>query len=170
MWPSWASAGKLLISTTKEVFWRRSLIFIGQFFLLNNCFANFSNNVHTHNNVHLISYITKTLDIRKIIENRQIDFVIKGISHESKLIGFFFKHALISKNFCMRNINIIFKNNPNVKYSDVFLGTKVKLKEVKHDELWIDLINELMYLRDFRVFDILNLTEINHFLDHICTF
>ena len=84
---------------------------------------------------HLISYITKTLDIRKIIENRQINFVINRISHESKLIGFFFKHALVSKNFCMRNINIIFKNNPNVKYSDVFLGTKVKLKEVKHDEL-----------------------------------
>ena len=69
--------------------------------------------------VHLISYITKTLDIRKIIENRQINFVIKGISHESKLIDFFFKHALVSRNFCKRNINLILKNNPNVKYTSL---------------------------------------------------
>ena len=78
---------------------------------------------------------------------------------------------MMSNNFLKRNINIILKNNIDVKYTDIFVGNKVKFKSPQNDELWrIDLINELLYLRDFHIYDFLDRTQINLLIDYICTF
>ena len=120
---------------------------------------------------HLIPNLIKTTDIRNIIENRQMNFMIKGLNHNSHLISFFCKNAMMSNNYFKRNINIILKNNIEFKYTDIFLGNKVKFKISKIYELWrIDMINELLYLRDFHIYDILDLTQINSLIDYICTF
>ena len=125
----------------------------------------------THN--YLIPYLVESNDILTMIENRILNFVIKGIHHDNELISFFFKNSLMDCrcSYLTKNINKIVKKH-NLLYVNIFQNIKVKLKNVINveNDLWkIDLIKEILSLRDDNNFNFLNVDDLNSILIFLCT-
>ena len=110
-------------------------------------------------------------DIKTIIYNRQLNFYIKGLSHENLNIRFYFRNALTScMSFASKNLNLIL-HKFDMPYETLFQGKKQKLIVSGCDELWrINIIKELCTLKN--QVDYANLTkfEIKTFLGYVCTF
>ena len=116
----------------------------------------------------LIPEIIINKDILTIIQNRMLNFYIKGIAHCDPEISTIFKNSLLTNcSFSTKNLNIIL-NQFKIPYFDLFLCKKKKLNSVKCNERWrIDLIRELCIMREQRDFQILSMEEINFIINVI---
>ena len=119
---------------------------------------------------HLIPHIVGTPSIFKIIENRQINFIKKGLNEGSEFTKFIFKNALLyNRSYLTRNVNKILIGN-NLTYLDIFSGNRVRFKTVCEENWRVQLIEDLMHKRDFKLYDDFNAMEIDIFLKYICCF
>ena len=101
----------------------------------------------------LIPFLMQTSSILEIIYVRFLNFFIKGLNHDDEYIKYFFYNSILSQNsYCIVNINkIIFSHN--IRYSELFEGKKIKFQNRIIDDHWkIDIINELIHMRDFKVY------------------
>ena len=117
----------------------------------------------------LLPHLINTLSIVSIIENRQINFIIKGLNHSNTYIQSIFQNSLVSnKSYVTRNVNEII-NKHKLSYCSLFSGRKIKLNSMSFDNCWkIKIIKEILHMRDFSLFDVLNYNEINTILNFLC--
>ena len=124
----------------------------------------------THNA--LLPYLVGSESISLIIQQRILNFIITGLKHSNEMVNYFFKSALLN-NFSssLRNLNmILFKYKIN--YLDIFAGIKIKLHStaINDDSLWkINILKELLHMRDHHLYDNLERSEILYAVDYICT-
>ena len=80
-----------------------------------------------------------------------------------------FKNSVFSnKSFITRNINIIIEKH-NLSYFDLFSGNKIKFATESLDNCWrVNMIKEILHMRDFGLFDTLDIEEMNTMLYYIC--
>ena len=119
----------------------------------------------------LLPDIIKCNDILTVIYNRQLNFYIRGLSHDDPMINFHFKNALVSTfSFAAKNINTILKRLM-LNYSILFNGNKHKIHKETNRELWrVNMIFELCHMRDDKDFSFLTKDEIKNLLFYISTF
>ena len=122
----------------------------------------------THNI--LIPQLMTSKNFKCILEQRFLNFICDGIAHENLLISCVFRNSFMNNGtYLMKCINTILKKY-NIEYIKIFGGKKIVLNDKCFAEEWkINLIKELLYLKDFRIFDVLSLQEINVILNQICT-
>ena len=110
-----------------------------------------------------------TPNLKCILENRFINFVIKGIKHNNNLVSSIFKNSCINgSGFMLRNVNSILKRH-KINYRDIFEQNSIKLKENIYIENWkLSMLKELFQMRDFGNSLNFNKNEINHIIDFIC--
>ena len=123
---------------------------------------------------YVIHNIMDTMPIRYIIMSRILNFFVSGLNHKCNIISMLFKNTLISKSsYMLQNINIIL-NELNIKYCDLFLMDKNKLKNIINNKIgkpdWrSDSIKELLSLRENQSFCELEPEEISSLLVFIST-
>ena len=119
----------------------------------------------------LIPNLMSSCEITDILQQRMINFYIGGLSHENLFIRNCFYNTVIgSHSFALRNLNIIIRNH-KIDYFNIFHGRKVKFKQTVCDEQWrINILKELIDIRDFNRNNILDRNEILHLLNYLCTF
>ena len=84
------------------------------------------------------------------------------------LISFLKIHLYLNKSYVTKNINIIIENH-NLSYLDIFVGRKIKFSLQSLDNCWrIKMIKEILHMRDFELFDVLNIDETNNLLQYLC--
>ena len=132
------------------------------------CRSIFKLHYRTHNI--LIPYLFQTQDIRTIIEERILNFIIIGLRNKNNYIAQCFQGLLINNySYMLRNLNCILSKH-NIPYFKIFCGKKLKLSNDNCVEKWIlNLIHDLIYLRDFKVYSFLGQDQINHLLEFLCT-
>ena len=137
-----------------EVAWRKS------------CRMILNLNPRTHNV--LIPKLMGTNDIKTVVDERFINFIIRGLSHNNTLISNVFKNSLYSdSSFFVRNLNSVLRSH-GLKNDVIFQTRKVKLKSCTDFDWKIKLLNELIYLRDFKVYDFLSKEQVKVLIDHLC--
>ena len=100
----------------------------------------------------LLPDIIKCNDILTVIYNRQLNFYIRGLSHDDPMINFHFKNALVSTfSFAAKNINTILKRLM-LNYSILFNGNKHKIHKETNRELWRVNILEFCHMIKILVF------------------
>ena len=137
-----------------EVAWRKS------------CRMILNLNPRTHNV--LIPKLMGTNDIKTVVDERFINFIIRGLSHNNTLISNVFKNSVYSdSSFYVRNLNSVLRTH-GLKNDVIFQTRKVKLKSCTDFDWKIKLLNELIYLRDFKVYDFLSKEQVKVLIDHLC--
>ena len=118
----------------------------------------------------LLPFLMQTPNVLEIIYVRFLNFFIKGLNHEDEFIRSFFYNSITSQNsYCVLNINKII-SSLDMKYYELFEGKRIKSKNRLIDDCWkINVINELIHMRDFRLYNFFNRNEILTLLDDICT-
>ena len=120
-----------------------------------------------------IPYIMKTPDMIQILHQRKLNFILSGINHNNNFISDVFKCSLVSGGSRMlKDLNCILKLY-KMPYLEIFnLQNKKKIKldfNEQFNEMWkINMINELLFMRDFNNYEILDYREINDILNYIC--
>ena len=67
-----------------------------------------------------------------------------------------------------RNLNSKIRKH-NLSYYNLFDGRKIKLNYISFDNCWkIEMIKEILHMRDFALSDVLNLDEMSTILDFLC--
>ena len=115
-----------------------------------------------------------TMPIKYVIMSRILNFFMSGLSHKCEIISLLFKNVLISNSsYMLQNINIIL-NELNIKYCDLFIMDKSKLKSIINKKVgepdWrSDSIKELLSLRENQTSCDLTRAEIESILDFVST-
>ena len=124
---------------------------------------------------YLLSHLLKTMTIENLIYNRISSFFLNGLQHTNGIIKSFFNNVLVSRSSGMlRNINIIL-GKINMKYADLLLINKNELKrqfeKTDPNADWrVNIIKELLEIRDNQLECGLDKYEINMMLDYISIF
>ena len=129
----------------------------------------------TRTRTYLLSHLLKSMTIENLILFRLSCFFLNGINHPIGNIKNFFLNVLVSNSSCfLRNINIIL-SKINMKYSDFLMTNKFELKrklfenEPEYD--WrVNIIEELLNVRDNQLEFGLDRYELHNMLKHICIF
>ena len=120
-------------------------------------------------NIMSLSPLMNTSCIRTIIENRFINFLIDGVNSRSSLIKFIFRNSLTTPSKLVRNLNIVLYKH-RINYSRIFNGRKIRVNDQNCVDKWrLDMIRELLCMRDFNEINILNKNEIQNILNYLCT-
>ena len=121
----------------------------------------------THNN--LLPYLIKSNDILTTIHKRMINFFIKGLSHDNEKVKFVFNQCLLENySYIKRNINIIIDKN-NLQYNQLLINKRINIIG-NNDENWLlNILNELLSMRENKFFDFLSQSEINYLIFCLCT-
>ena len=124
-----------------------------------------------HNRTHnsLIPFLVNSQDIRTIIEERILNFIITGLQNKNNIVLECFKELLLTNHsYILCNLNIILTKH-NISYLEIFNGKKLKLKLSNNDVKWkANFILDLVYLRDFKQFNFLNKDQIDYLLTFLC--
>ena len=112
----------------------------------------------------------KTKNIKTILEERYVNFIRHGISHKNNVIKNIFRNSVLNgSDYMISNLNCIL-NKHNIPYECIFENKKLRLRNDVLVEDWrVNLINELMYIRDFQVCDFFSREELLHMLNEVCT-
>ena len=79
-------------------------------------------------------------------------------------------HLLIVITHILQVILIKLLKKHNIYYSDLFIKKSFKLKNLTHIEQWkISIIQELVHMRDYKLFEYVNTEEILSMLNFLCT-
>ena len=121
----------------------------------------------------LLHHLMNTLPIQDIIMYRMLCFYKSGLHHENEVISMFFKNSLLSNSsYAIRNINTILKH-VSLGYSYIFTEcSKDRLKAIFFNNMekpdWrINILTELLDIKDNLVFCDLSNDEVNSLIDHI---
>ena len=123
---------------------------------------------------YVLNHIMDTMPIKYVIMSRIFNFFMSGLSHKCEIISLLFKNVLISNSsYMLQNINMIL-NELNIKYCDLFIMDKSKLKSIISKKVgepdWrSDSIKELLSLRENQTSCDLTRTEIESILDFVST-
>ena len=122
---------------------------------------------------YLIPDLMQSKYILTIIEERILNFIIKGLVHENSVVNFFFKNSLVSNPFSysLKNLNLVL-GKYHIKYHQIFHGKKIKLNTNSDNgrKHWkINLIKELLHSRDYEIYEPLNKNELEFFIVDLCT-
>ena len=117
----------------------------------------------------LLPYIIESLPLFSVIENRQFNFLARGLNHSNDFINFIFKNSIMSNtSFVTRNVNKIISKH-KLSYYDIFTDRKFRFSIDNFNDYWrINMIKEILYIRDFNLYDFLNSHEIGNLLHYIC--
>ena len=153
---SWQSKVKLFISQCSSLYgcplWRLDDNQVDDLVRTWNICCRRLLRIPPNTRTYVIPHIMKTMPIKHIIMYRILNFYISGLNHECSTISWLFKHVLIThSSYMLQNINTIL-NEFNIKYHDLFIMNKTKLKGIidnKSDEPdWrSNLIIELLSIR-----------------------
>ena len=114
--------------------------------------------------------IFKTNDIRDILSQRILNFIIKGVNHENYVVKSIFRNSLINNcSYLCRNLNII-KRKLNIDYDRIFENRKIIIKSPISIESWrLNLIREILNCIDGYGFVEIDQTILKNTLYFICT-
>ena len=71
-----------------------------------------------------IEYLIRTPNVKQILQQRKINFIIKGINHDNELVRNIFVNSLINySSGIVKNINVIL-NTFEIPYSRIFVANK----------------------------------------------
>ena len=117
----------------------------------------------------MIPALMQTSSLITIIHSRILNFYIKGINHENDTVKFFFKYSFFNvNNWVNKNLNVILRSH-KLLYTNFVIKTKIKLNDQISD--WrTKIISELIYNRDYQLFDILSEEETNQIMNYVSTF
>ena len=117
----------------------------------------------------LLPYIIESLPLFSVIENRQFNFLARGLNHSNDFINFIFKNSIMSNtSFVTRNVNKIISKH-KLSYYDIFTDRKFRFSIDNFNDYWrINMIKEILYIRDFNLYDFLNSHEIGNLLHYNC--
>ena len=103
--------------------------------------------------------------ILTLIEERTLNFVVRGLKHSNPVIKFVFNNAILNNHgYILRNMNIIL-NKHKISYLDIFNTKKFKLSDDNFPDLWkIDFINEILEINDAYDVDGFTMEELTYFL------
>ena len=125
---------------------------------------NISN--RTHNS--LIYDLIDTKKVSTLIGERFINFMRKGLLHENIHVRFFFQNCLVNYNsYRINNLNYIIRNF-HISYSDIFKTKKIILIDKKNETYKINMIKELLDVRDELMFNDLSCEETQILIDYLC--
>ena len=118
---------------------------------------------------YMIPELMQSSSILTIIHSRILNFYIRGINHENDTIKFFFRYSFFNlDNWVNKNLNVILRSH-KLLYSSFVIKTKIKLNDQISD--WrTKIISELIYNRDYQLFDILSEEETNQIMNYVSTF
>ena len=106
--------------------------------------------------------------------SRILNFFVSGLNHKCHTISMLFKNVLVSNSsYMLQNINMILKEL-DIKYCDIFLMDKNKLKMIINDKIgepdWRSrTIKELLSLKEKQFSSELNVAEIASLLEYVST-
>ena len=119
---------------------------------------------------YIIPQIMGTNDVLSIIEQRQLNFIIKCLNHNSKLVQNITQNAfLCGKSYIVKNVNRILSKS-NISYRNLFDGKKIKIERKLCDKWRVDLIKELLFVRDQKLYIELDNDQFNSVLNYVCCF
>ena len=114
------------------------------------------------------SHIINTNNILKIIEQRQVNFIKKCLNHKSELVKYVSLNCFLNrKSYTVRNINNIL-NKSDIPYISLFNEKKVIFKESMFDNWRINLIKELINIRDNKLFINFNFEQFQLIFNYVC--
>ena len=124
-------------------------------------------NVNQRTRSILIPQLMGTRGIKEIIQERVLNLYRQGINHQNELISNIFRNSLLTNLPPLTiNINQILKEF-KIKYSQLFQVRKIKLKH-ETQNLWrINMLKELIHIRDFKLFNFLTCEETAFLLDYL---
>ena len=104
------------------------------------------------------------------LENRVLNSIFGGISLDDSLISNIFINSFMNQGtYLMKCTNSILKKH-KIDYIRIFTKERFILNDELLAENWkINIIKELLYCRDFELFNLLNKQEIELMLNQICT-
>ena len=118
----------------------------------------------------MIPVLMQTNTLRFMLEQRFLNFIIEGISHDNFLVSNVFKNSIVYSSFILRNINSIFKKY-NLSYEELFKNKRLVLKENINVDNWkVSVLKELIHMRDFKLTESLSMEEIVFIINQICVF
>ena len=121
----------------------------------------------THNMI--IPSLMKSNDILTIIQNRILNFCIKGLAHQNESVRSIFNQCIIENySYFKKNINIIL-NKFDLTYHHLFLKKHMNLQGVKCENWISNILTELLMMRDERSFNLLASNEIDFMIFTLCT-
>ena len=98
---------------------------------------------------------------------------MKGLGHECANIRFHFRNCVTQNyNFLLKNINHVLQTF-EISYHRIFENKKIKLENIhnEHEEEWrIAMIKELCHMKDYKLFNFMNIDEIKSMLFYLCTY
>ena len=185
----------IIINQFKPVSWQGKVkLFLSQCSSLYGCHLwnlddNKVNELHTAWNVccrkilglnprtrtYLLAPLMKTMPIENMILHRITNFFLNGLNHTNRIVKTFFMNVLVSNTSIMkRNINTIQKKL-NIKFDDLLKlnkrALKIEFKKKNTTADWrVNMIQELLSIRENQLECELNPYDVNVFLQHISTF
>ena len=118
----------------------------------------------------LIPGLVGSSPIIDMIYERQLNFITKGLYNDNNVVSFVFKNSLLfSKSYVIRNVNIILRHY-EILYEELFLKKKFKFKYSSECDWRINMIKEMLHMRDFNLLEFLNVEELNLFINWLCCF
>ena len=119
----------------------------------------------------LIPPLMNTQPIQTIVHQRLLNFIISGLCHDNAKLKYIFMNVFIGNfsHFTL-DINKILRNY-NLNYLSIFNGKKVFLKPESELMNWeVSVLNDILHMRDYNLYDYFNKSQINSIIDFICVF
>ena len=124
---------------------------------------------------YLLAPLMKSMPIENMILHRITNFFLNGLNHSNRIVKTFFMNVFLSNSSIMkRNINTI-RKKLNIKFDDLLNLNKKALKiEFEKNNTpadWrVNMIQELLSIRENQLECELNPYDVKEFLQHISTF
>ena len=95
--------------------------------------------------------------------------LIKGLSHENEKVKFVFNQCLLENySYLKRNVNIIIDKH-NLQYNHLFIKKRIN-RMCHNNEKWLlNIFNELLNMRENKLFNFLSQSEIYFMIFYLCT-
>ena len=129
-------------------------------------------NMRTRSN--LLPHLVKSPSAEKIIHSRFMSFFLSGLRHSNEFISTIFNHTLNSHySYFRRNLSYIFYHyglNWNTLSNMSDRDVKSYIRNYNCNVDWrVNIIKELMMIRDHELFGILEPQEVTFMLNTVCT-
>ena len=125
-------------------------------------------NVNPRTHCNLIAPLMNCKNPLIIIEERMINFYVKLINHDNSLLKYIANFSL-NNNFSDFTKNIFqILNKNSISFEKLFKKERIRIKENFQHDWRIDVLKELINMRDELVVSNLNLHEINNLIKYLC--
>ena len=122
----------------------------------------------THNV--LIPSLMGTDSVSKIIEGRFVNFIQRGLSHCNIFVNKVFRNTVSClSSVILKNLDYVLSNH-RIPYIDILKEEKIEMScSDPYEHMKIEIIKELIHMKDFKFFDFLSKNKILLLINHLCT-